>query len=762
MAAVANGADNLELHGNGARRELVLLFLVFLLLSVVFTRNVILFIADGTPCGAGDSVMFTWNFWWVAEQLSEGQLFFKCDYAMLPFGIRTVYHTTIPLHCVILAPVTWLWGPIVSSNLHLVLSFALGGFGMALLVRFLTGSHLAGLCGGTVFAFSTTHWYHAIGHYNLTATELLPFCLLFLLKWVKEHRASNLAAASGLLALNLYNDYTTTIVLGLCALPVFMLGLVRTLRRQGLKRTILAVTVSFALFGVVAFPVGYHAYKFSSLFNTNWGRDPGLAARSSADLLSYLVPDAHSWYATQSLQQGRLAGLTSGELDRPQFFGIFALALLCLGASFLRRRDWVLLFCLLAGLLVCLVISLGPEPMSWGIQFIPGFLSPFKALTSLPFLDNLRIPGRFGLGVALVGAILVGAGSMRILSKVRGNETTAILLVLIAGLLFAEKVHKPLLTGKLKTPSVYRALARLSPKPKGVVITPFHVWSGEGLTGSFPFVDPTIMLFYQRVHQAPMINGFAARIPEEITSYYGQAPLTSSLMALQTGRGIDVAQILAEKGYVKQITYLFGVSHIVCDFGANYWEAGYPMKSYIEEVLSGEKVYEDRTGRIYRLPFPDAAPSELTITPADASAGLYLMEGWHKPVVHEGRKRLVFDPYRPTDETTRSRRIRVIFRTSEAANTLRYSYQFSPVFLERFRQTHFTIDLDGKIIGEVEPIANNRLSIRGVIESDIEPGLHYLTLTPCGDGLSETPSHPSGLSRRAMFIEKIELKWGRS
>ena len=78
------------------------------MLSVVFTRNVALFIADGTPCGGGDSVMFAWNFWWVAEQIKHGDLFFKCDWAMIPFGIRAIYHTTIPLHCVALAPITWL------------------------------------------------------------------------------------------------------------------------------------------------------------------------------------------------------------------------------------------------------------------------------------------------------------------------------------------------------------------------------------------------------------------------------------------------------------------------------------------------------------------------------------------------------------------------------------------------------------------------------------------------------------------------------
>jgi hypothetical protein len=267
------------------------------------------------------------------------------------------------------------------------------------------------------------------------------------------------------------------------------------------------------------------------------------------------------------------------------------------------------------------------------------------------------------------------------------------------------------------------------------------------------------MLLYQTIHKTPMINGHASRIPREITAYYEQAPLTSSLMALQTGHGVDVDQILAEKDYVEQITYLFGISHIVCDYAAEYFRSGLPMKRYVEEVLHGKMVYGDATGRIYKLPFPDAAPNELSIAPEDASARLYLMEGWHKPVLHEGQKRLVFDPCSPVAETSRRPRLRVLFRTSTAANRLRYSYQFSPVFPDRFRRTRFSIDLDGKTVMDGETTASEGFSIRGVIDSDIQPGIHYLTLTPSSDGSPEAPSHSSGLSRQAMFIEKIELSW---
>jgi len=752
-----NDAENLIRPSRNGRSELLLLALVFLMLSVVFTRNVALFIADGTPCGGGDSAMFAWNFWWVAEQIKHGDLFFNCDWAMIPFGIRTIYHTTIPLHCAALAPITWLWGPIVSSNLSLILSFALGALGMAVLVRFLTGSHLAGLCAGIAFAFSTTHWYHAIGHYNLTATELLPFCLYFLLKWTKNHRQFDLVMAAALLALNLYNDYTTTIILGLCAAPIFVLGLVRTARSRGKKKSLLALSLAAVVFCVIASPVIYYASEFSSLFDADWGRDTGLAVRSSADAFSYFVPDSLVWFASERLKQGWPSRITGGGLDRPQFFGVFALLLLCLGAFSLRKKDKGLLVCLLVGLLVCLAISLGPKPKAFGVQFIPAALSPFTLLTSLPLLADLRIPGRFGLGVALAGAILVGFGAARLFSKQRSKEATAILTVLVAGLLFAERVHVPITTNRTRLPSVYNAIGTLSPKPRGILITPFQVWSGQGMVGTFPFVDPSIMLLYQTVHKTPMANGYASRIPREITSYYRQAPLLSSLMALQTGRGIDLDRILSERDYVEQITSLLGLTHIVCDYRANYWAGGYPMKRYIEDVLGAKMVYQDRTGRIYRLPLTDKPARRLVITPDEPSARLYLMEGWQNPITYSGRKRIIFDPCRRRAGSSRAPRLRVIFRNCTSSNELHYVCQFTPVFPARFKMTHFRIDLDGNAIPNDQISEDDRTLVRGALDSELLPGLHYLTLAPNHD--VEEDSQPDSLSDQAMFIESIELRW---
>ncbi|MBN1593020.1 MAG: hypothetical protein JW941_07230 [Candidatus Coatesbacteria bacterium] len=756
MTGTDNGCAS-TLDTKNGRAKILILVAIFLLLSIVFTRDVILFIADSAPCGAGDSMMFAWNFWWIAEQLKEGKLFFKCDYAMLPFGIRTVYHTALPLHCVLLAPVTWLLGPLVSSNLHLILSFAIGGLGMALLIRFLTCSYLAGLCGGIVYAFSTFHWYHAIGHYNQTATELLPFCILFLLKWGRDSRVRDLAIASGLLGLNLYNDYTTTIVLGICAAPLFGLGVFRAVRERELKKTILALTASMLLFAVIASPVFYHAREFSSLFDDNWRVEPGLAVRNSPDALSYLLPDGLVWFSVPLFKSDRYVSLTGGGLDRAHFFGIFALALSILGAIVQTKQDRRLALCLLLSMVVCFLLSLGPKPSMFGEQIIPAAVSPFTLLSKIPFLSDIRIPGRFGLGVALVGAVFVGIGAARLFSRTADRERIAILLVLVAGLLFLERVHKPIFGGEIRIPPIYKVISELSPKPKGILTTPFHTWSGQGMTGQFSFADPAIELFYQTDYRIPTVNGFAARIPREIVSYCEQAPLTSSLIALQNGRGVDAEQILAEKTYVEEITYLFGISHVVCDYRADYWLCGLPMKRYLEDILLGKLVYSGDSGRIYDLPQTATPPREVVITPDTPSARLYLMEGWHKPVTVNGRNCIAYDPCRMTG--SHKSRMRMIFRTEEDATNLEYSYQFSPAFPDRYIETRYEIDLDGDPVGEFTPSSENGFAFEGVHELEPADGIHYLTLTPLDFDHPASSLHPSGLSDRAIFVEQIHLNW---
>ena len=154
----------------------------------------------------------------------------------------------------------------------------------------------------------------------------------------------------------------------------------------------------------------------------------------------------------------------------------------------------------------------------------------------------------------------------------------------------------------------------------------------------------------------------------------------------------------------------------------------------------------------------------LVITPNDDWARLYIMEGWQEPIVHQGQKRLVFDPILRQGERSRPQRLRVIFRTTRRTSQLRYSYKLSPVSPARFQPTALKIDLDGKPAGKTTLGGPSPFEIRGVVERHISPGLHYLTLTPCPDQLlapaMQPPSGlPCGLPPEAAFIERIQLDW---
>ena len=65
------------------------------------------------------------------------------------------------------------------------LSFVLSGFAMWLLVRHLTGSYVAGLVAGMVFAFSPWH-YGQYGHLGLAAQFWMVFALYFLVRFLEE------------------------------------------------------------------------------------------------------------------------------------------------------------------------------------------------------------------------------------------------------------------------------------------------------------------------------------------------------------------------------------------------------------------------------------------------------------------------------------------------------------------------------------------------------------------------------------------------
>lgn len=67
-------------------------------------------------CGCGDPALFVWSFGWVAHALAHGHNPFLSTAIFHPDGMNLLANTSAMLEAVLLAPVTWLFGPVAALN----------------------------------------------------------------------------------------------------------------------------------------------------------------------------------------------------------------------------------------------------------------------------------------------------------------------------------------------------------------------------------------------------------------------------------------------------------------------------------------------------------------------------------------------------------------------------------------------------------------------------------------------------------------------
>lgn len=75
-----------------------------------------------TTCGCGDSSLFTWFLEWPAYAISHGLDPWYSTALFHPAGINLLSNTAVVAIGVVLAPVTWLFGPVATFNVALGLA----------------------------------------------------------------------------------------------------------------------------------------------------------------------------------------------------------------------------------------------------------------------------------------------------------------------------------------------------------------------------------------------------------------------------------------------------------------------------------------------------------------------------------------------------------------------------------------------------------------------------------------------------------------
>ncbi len=136
----------------------------------------------------GDALLQTWTLDWDAHAFVSNPLHFADANSFYPYANTLAFSETLVGQAILVAPVIWLTNnPVLAYNLLLLGSFVLCGWGMYLLGKDLTGSRVAGLIAGMIFGFFP-HRFGQLSHLHLLTAQWMPFCLLFLRRFVSTGR----------------------------------------------------------------------------------------------------------------------------------------------------------------------------------------------------------------------------------------------------------------------------------------------------------------------------------------------------------------------------------------------------------------------------------------------------------------------------------------------------------------------------------------------------------------------------------------------
>jgi hypothetical protein len=378
---------------------------IYLLLSVIVWWNV----WSGHPtstttCGCGDSSLFTWFLAWPAYAISHGLNPLYSTDLFHPTGVNLLANTSELAFGVVLAPVTWIFGPIATLNVALTLSPFLSALAMFVLLRRWVGWQPAAFVGGLLYGFSPLVLVSLSDAHLMVGTLVVPPLMVGCLDELlirQRRRAIPVGVLLGVLVAVQFFIGTEVLtlmiicgVLGVAGVLLYGLGHRHEVRRRrdhavvGLLAGVVTAVV------LLAYPLWFALDGPAHFTGALWtGLYVGFGGVTFKNYVLPLAPS--SSFAALSHRSGGYQGNTlSG-----QYFGIGLLAVLIAGFAVWRRdrRLWVFG----AITLISVWLSLGFENHYW---------VPWHLLVKLPLIQNI-IPGRFVsvtyLAVAAMLAVII-------------------------------------------------------------------------------------------------------------------------------------------------------------------------------------------------------------------------------------------------------------------------------------------------------------------------------------------------------------------
>ena len=437
-----------------------------LLSALIFGRKALGDI-DHTVVGFGpfpslygrDQGAYVWFLAWGAHATFHLQNPFLTHEVYAPGGYNLIWAASIMGPAIVLAPLTELWGPIVTYNMLAILAPAGAAWGAYLLCRELTTRTSSAVAGGLLFGFGSYETGVTINHLNLALVGLLPIAALLALRRARGRlsRVRFILALGVVLGAQLWistETFSSAVVFGGLAL------LVGFVSRDGAQRRLIwrtaceaAAAVAFAV--LIGFPYLWYALTSTSPLGNQSGANAG------ADLANFLEPTPATWLHPVTTK------FASNVPEDLAYMG--PVLLIVLGLFFLELRKRRIARLLGGFMLMAALFSLG------GVLRVAGatttFELPWSFVGELPFVSH-ALPERFVLYVSLAGAVCIALWLDRpTFRPARWLAAAAVMVSLLPNLsggLWGTRVEAPSLMSRPE-------LARYIPAGSTVLALPFGI-----------------------------------------------------------------------------------------------------------------------------------------------------------------------------------------------------------------------------------------------------------------------------------------------
>ena len=378
-------------------------FAAYLALSVVMWWNAwTTHPTSVTTCACGDASLFLWFLEWPAYAITHGHNPFYSTALFHPVGINLLSNTSVLAVGIVLAPVTWLFGPIATLNVASTLGPALSALGMFWLLRRWVTWTPAAFLGGLLFGFSPFVLVNVTGAHLMTSVlVLVPLIVASLDEiLIRQDRSPMRSGAilGVLVTVQFFISTEVLMIVTICSVVGVLLLLASSVvaDRPGLAmrapHAVRSLAVAAVVAGVfLAYPVWFALDGPAHLSGLVW---PTLIPGTAGVTLSNLW---HAKFQIAFRTYMQIAGGYEGPaLPEAEYLGIGLLAVIGAGLA-IWHRDRRLWFLTCMGA-VGVALSLGVSAHHW---------VPWELLLHVPIVQNI-IPARFMIVVTLCAAGMTG------------------------------------------------------------------------------------------------------------------------------------------------------------------------------------------------------------------------------------------------------------------------------------------------------------------------------------------------------------------